>query len=224
MGDRMVEGSLVLRTLHVCVSSDSLRIILAADRQPITIQGPPIAGDCRLSQTFCWPRIPARGDRVGMRLAIGGGLVAGAVDYQVRESASGTVVQQGDVSLAGRDQNEFLWFPLGWPRAEAVLSIDISAPRTRAENAARFWWIPVDVHPQGDAVGCVPGPGGDVVFRLATTYPIGSWISSLADHSAEAAGFDSNGLRLLLWFRLALLGVAFVGIVGWAFAFFVHRS
>lgn len=224
IGDRMVEGSLVLQTQHVCVSPDSMRVILAADGRPITMQGPPVAGDCSLTQTFRWPREPAYGDRVGMRLALGGGLVAGAVDYQIRESASGAVVHQGAVSLGGRDKNEFLWFPLGWPRAEAVLSIDISAPRTRAETAARFWWIPVDVHPHGDAVGCVPEPGGDMVFRLATTHPIGSWISSLAAYSAEAAGFDGHGLKLLLWVRLALIGVAFVGVVGWALAFLIHRT
>jgi hypothetical protein len=220
MGDRMVEGSLVLRTLHVSVSSDSMRVILGADSQPSTIQGPAIAGACRLTQTFRWPREPARGDMIGMRLAIGGSLVAGAVDFTVRETASGTMVNHGTISLAGREENEFLWFPLGWPRTDASLSVDVSAPHTRAENAARFWWIPVDVHPHGDAVGCVPAPGGDMVFRLATTYPVGSWISGLADHSADAAGFDDSWLRLLLWARLVVLGIAFVGIVGWAFVFF----
>jgi hypothetical protein len=224
VGDRMVNGSLVLRTVHICVSPDSMRVILAADGRPMAMQGPPVAGACRLTQTFRWPREPARGDMVGMRLAMGGGLAAGPVAYLVRESASGTVVHQGAVSLAGRDENEFLWFPLGWPRTEALLSVDLSAPDARRETAARFWWIPVDVHPAGNAMGCVSAPGGDMVFRLATTYPVGSWISSLADHSAETAGFDGNGLRLLLWIRLALIGIALVGIAGWTIASFVHRT
>ena len=161
---------------------------------------------------------------MGMRLAIGGSLVAGAVDFTVREMASGATINHGSVPLAGREENEFLWFPLGWPRRDAVLSIDVSASHTRAENAARFWWIPVDVHPQGDATGCVPAPGGDMVFRLATTYPVGSWIGSLADHSADAAGFDSPWLRLLLWSRLLVLGIAFLWIVGRALALVAHRA
>ncbi len=207
--DRMVDGSVVLRTLHLVPKADSLRVVLSSDDIPRAEPTQELVGPCTLTQTFEWPRDPSPRDEVGFRLALGRWTLPGWVAYEVRNHKTGELVHADSASLIGRGPNDYLWLRLGeGPRARR-LSVVLRGPRTRGESAIRFWWVSAEVYPEGEALGCVPRPGGDCLFRLATVSPLGRWLAEfprLSSAMAPSAGWAHGllGARACVCAALAL--------------------
>ncbi len=217
VADRLLDASLVLRSIHVVPAEDSLQVAIAAMHTPVPMPGPAVAGGCELKQEFLWPEPCSPHDLFGIRLAVGGGMVAGSIDYSVLDMSSNKVVWEGCRSLSGLGADDFLWLPLGWPHTSGPLQIRLKAPGTRAENAARFWWMPMNIYPAGDASGCVPSAGGDCIFRLARRYSIVHWLTLLPSVSlALSRGHGGEIMAWLIVVRIGMLVVAGVAVIGGA--------
>ncbi len=180
--DRAIPGSLVMRTLHEVPSEDSLRVLLDA-AVPLTPEpSPPVAGTCTITQSI---RLPEECPEAcfGIRLAVGGRLVAGTLHYETGDACG--VLARGSLPLSG-GANDYVWLELGdviqGPRWVTVSGRDLS-PST----APRFWWVPGDLSPGGEASGCVPEAEGDLVFRVARRFGLAQWVASFPGLSARLA-------------------------------------
>ncbi|MBN1423221.1 hypothetical protein JXA88_01580 [Candidatus Fermentibacteria bacterium] len=206
--DRLVDGSLVLTSLHLNERTDSLRVALAADVPPSPEPGLLLAGSCVLTQSFLWPREPGDFDHIGLRLALGEGMVVGSLVYAVRDELSGGEVHRDTVEVGGRGRDDYVWFSLGTAPRGRRLSVSVSGDGAKAETAGRFWWMPADVYGEGEAIGCVARAGGDCVFRLAEGTSLTRWALEFPRLSTQLApAISAPALTGLLYVRLALVGV-----------------
>ncbi|MBN1423220.1 hypothetical protein JXA88_01575 [Candidatus Fermentibacteria bacterium] len=204
-GDRTGAGSLALTTLHLARRADSLRVVLAADTPLLPEPGLLLVGSCVLTQSFLWPRESTAGDLIGLRLAQGEWTAPGCLAYQVRDDERGEVVYQDSVGLAGRGSDDYLWLRLGGPHQGRRLSVSVTGSGATTDAAPRFWWMPSDVYGEGEARGCVPRPGGDCVFRLATRHAAGDWLRELPRVAGTTVPGRETALVWLLGARLGLM-------------------
>jgi len=208
VADRLTDGALVMKTLHLRSSADSSKVIIAADTHPDPISTPPIAGACAVSQEFRWCAPSSSHDMIGIRLAMGGRMLAGKLDFRVEELPGKAILSQGSKSIVGSGGNEFLWFPIGWPHDGGRMRIEVSAKDSRAENAPSFWWSSSDLYEEGEATGCTPSHGGDLIFKTAATYSPIQWMKSTLDSEGDASG--GVPIPQMLWL-LMLRGFLLLG-------------
>jgi hypothetical protein len=214
VGDHMVDGSLVLTTLHLAVPTDSLRVALAVDALPAPEPGAPLVGACAVTQTFQWPCARTARDLAGFRLALGHQTAAGALVYEVRAEHSGGTMQRDSLTAADLRANEFVWCGLGSPHGGKKLAVTLGGVGAKTDAAVRFWWMSGNAYGWGEAMGCVPRPEGDCQFQMARAYPVGTWVREFPGLMAELA--PEVGTRLLRWLlgmRMMLLACSGVTVV-----------
>ncbi|MCU0613397.1 MAG: hypothetical protein MUE60_16635 [Candidatus Eisenbacteria bacterium] len=206
--DHMVDGSLVLTTLHLAVPTDSLRPALAVDTPPAPEPGTLLAGACAVTQSFRWPTEPTAHGQIGLRLAMGGRTALGRMAYEVRDEETGDVGHRDSLGVAGAGTDDYVWMALGGPYSGKQLTVTVSGVAAQAEMAVRFWWMPGNLYGWGEATGCVPRPGGDFRFQLAKAYPAGEWVGEFSRLAAELAPeVGRRTLDCLLGARLFVAGI-----------------
>ncbi len=115
-------------------------------------------------------------------------MLTGKLDFRIEELPGKAILSQGSKSIVGSGGDEFLWFPIGWPHDGGRMRIEVSAKDSRAENAPSFWWSSSDLYEEGEAVGCTPSRGGDLIFKTAAAYSPMQWMKSILDSDGDASG------------------------------------